>query len=483
MTKTQKRGFNKSRKNNKQGKKNTGKRGKRKISSKTKTKKKNNKKKIIELPARSMRAGADYTVTELDLSNQGLDRLPEDILRYTNLHILRCSNNKLTSFGQLPNTLQELYCQNNQLTSLDNLPNALQGLYCQNNQLTYLDDRLPKTLRELYCGNNQLTSLNKLPNTLEELWCEDNQLTSFNQFPNSLQVLWCDNNQLRSLENLPNTLLELSCDNNKLTSLDSLPETLLELYCANNQLTSLDKLPNTLQNLICSNNKITSINLPESLRILNYENTLIPLNNIPENLRAYNNPVSSLAPIAPVPVNHIVTTYDNVQKVNISTTNICINEESTFVDVIYDGKEKSVLEHLKTPGNVIFYFLNTFYGSDIDTLKYLCHIENFVKYVCHEVGTALHISNDKYVNTPYLNGSSFGCFCGLLPISKIKMIVDSTDINSTDNINCFHIIKIGDAPSTVSLDVLNGADVVSASHCQDGQGESINDIFSFTPLC
>jgi Leucine-rich repeat (LRR) protein len=52
----------------------------------------------------------DYTVTELDLSNEGLTCLPEDILLYTNLRILNCNNNQLTSLDKLPNTLEELDC-------------------------------------------------------------------------------------------------------------------------------------------------------------------------------------------------------------------------------------------------------------------------------------------------------------------------------------------------------------------------------------
>ena len=60
----------------------------------------------------------------IDLSNKKLKKLP-DLTKYTNLKILKCSNNELTELNNLPNTLTELYCDNNQLQKLNNLPNKL----------------------------------------------------------------------------------------------------------------------------------------------------------------------------------------------------------------------------------------------------------------------------------------------------------------------------------------------------------------------
>jgi len=70
----------------------------------------------------------DYTVTELILSGQNLQVLP-DLSLYTNLQRLDCHNNKLTRLDNLPPNLQTLYCSNNQLTRLDNLPSTLRELY------------------------------------------------------------------------------------------------------------------------------------------------------------------------------------------------------------------------------------------------------------------------------------------------------------------------------------------------------------------
>jgi len=43
----------------------------------------------------------DYSITKLDISNQGLEKLPDDIIKYTNLEILICYYNNLTSLDNL----------------------------------------------------------------------------------------------------------------------------------------------------------------------------------------------------------------------------------------------------------------------------------------------------------------------------------------------------------------------------------------------
>ena len=118
---------------------------------------------------------ADYTVTELCIHEQELEKLPDDIDKYTNLKRLNCSYNELTSLDNLPQKLKNLDCSYNKLTSLDNLPQNLIELYCNGNKITSLDN-LPPTLEILKCWNNQITSLDNLPPKLEVLYCNNNQL-------------------------------------------------------------------------------------------------------------------------------------------------------------------------------------------------------------------------------------------------------------------------------------------------------------------
>ena len=68
----------------------------------------------------------DYSnITELDISNKELTKLPDDIHKYANLKKLICQNNNITSLNNLPPTLEILYCSFNNITSLDNLPVTL----------------------------------------------------------------------------------------------------------------------------------------------------------------------------------------------------------------------------------------------------------------------------------------------------------------------------------------------------------------------
>ena len=97
----------------------------------------------------------DYSkITELDLSNKGLANLP-DLSLYTNLKILICSYNKITSLDNLPPTIIELNCFNNLISRIDNFPLTLTYLDCRNNNITSLDNIL-LTLTELMCAGNPL---------------------------------------------------------------------------------------------------------------------------------------------------------------------------------------------------------------------------------------------------------------------------------------------------------------------------------------
>jgi surface protein len=159
------------------------------------------------------------------------------------------------------------------------------------------------------------------------------------------------------------------------------------------------------------------------------------------------------------------------------TKSLIVSPESKAYDVI-EMDDVSVLDHLKASmNNVAFYFNKTFYITDKARLKILCHDVNFVKYRCHDVYNILQVTPDKYDGkTPYLLGNSFGCPCGLLEISKLKTIIETNSIE----FQCFVILPFEpamNAPSTVSLQMLGpNPNASGASHCQEGQGETICNI-------
>jgi internalin A len=121
---------------------------------------------ITEAEKRIKKANSTAAVS-LDLSNLGLDTLPDSISQLINLKYLYISGNQLTalpdSFEQLTN-LQSLYIFDNQLTALpDSIGQltSLQSLDISHNQLTVLPDSFGQL--------TQLGSLDLRDNQLEVL--------------------------------------------------------------------------------------------------------------------------------------------------------------------------------------------------------------------------------------------------------------------------------------------------------------------------
>lgn len=156
----------------------------------------------------------------IDLNGYGLEYIPS-LARFTNLTVLRCSYNKLTSLPQLNENLTCLDCKHNCLTSLPPLPQNLDTLLCNNNKLSSLPD-LNQELHELSCEYNQITCLPNLNQNLKILVCSNNQLTSLPQLNENLKQLYCDYNRLKILPQLNANLKILYCKNNRLYSLPNL---------------------------------------------------------------------------------------------------------------------------------------------------------------------------------------------------------------------------------------------------------------------
>ena len=204
---------------------------------------------------------------EIQVSDMGINSL-KGIEYFTNINILECSVNELTSLDVSANTsLEYLSCSVNGLTSLDVSNNtALTYLDCLGNELTSLDVSNNTDLVSLYCSSNQLSSLDVTNNTeLKILSLGGNQINSLDVTHNTLlQRLYMNNNQVSSLDLTNNTdLYYLSCNSNQLSSLNLTTNTkLIELEFSNNQLTAIDLDNNTkLKRIVCSNNNLASLTI------------------------------------------------------------------------------------------------------------------------------------------------------------------------------------------------------------------------------
>ncbi|MFV5703178.1 T9SS type A sorting domain-containing protein [Flavobacterium sp. XS2P12] len=207
-------------------------------------------------------------VSNLYLNNFEISNLT-GIEFFTNLIILQCTDNKLTSLdvSKLVN-LDSLFCSTNLMTNLNVTGlSSLTSLGCDENQLTSLNLTGVNNLYVLGCNDNQLTGLDLAGiSNLNILQCQNNQISTLdlsNQIA-SLTSLDCYNNNLTNL--IINNLSQLSyleCSDNQLSVLDLTGlDNLMYLFCSNNQITSLNVLGLTeLAYFNCNSNKISSLDL------------------------------------------------------------------------------------------------------------------------------------------------------------------------------------------------------------------------------
>ena len=158
---------------------------------------------FIETYINNLDENAERVMVDLKKINY----LPE-LNRFTNLKILWCHDNQLTSLPNLSflENLQELICCNNQLTSLPNLNKNLKILNCSNNKLTSLPN-LNKNLKIFYCSNNKLTSLPNLNENLKILNCSNNKLTCIPNLNENLYALYYYNNPIYTIIDSDNLII------------------------------------------------------------------------------------------------------------------------------------------------------------------------------------------------------------------------------------------------------------------------------------
>lgn len=210
-------------------------------------------------------------ITDLNVNQSSISDLT-GIEGFTNLKILSCTNNNITSLDFTNNLLLEnINCSDNKISSLNITKNInLVNLNCGDNALTALDVSANTLLRGLYCYKNKIEILDLSKNVaLAYVNCSENYLEDLDLSNHpKLFELYCFSNSLKTLDVSKSVLLNyLLCDRNwGLTTLDLTNNVnLVELNCSVNKLKSLDLTNNTLLTTInCGSNVLETLSLPNT---------------------------------------------------------------------------------------------------------------------------------------------------------------------------------------------------------------------------
>ena len=172
-----------------------------------------------------------------------------------------------------------------------------------------------------------------------------------------------------------------------------------------------------------------------------------------------------------------------INDVNLTNSGkeININSDATYEDPL-EGEVniQSYLNEDKS-NNIVFCINNFFFTSTKDILKRSIDLSdkgNAIVFICDKVyERSFNITKDLLRDeTPYFRLRAIGPFGGIVPAEQIKSIVNSNE-------QYFLITDTGDkAPSVASYSVYAaGGELASASHCQEGQNETIYKIDIFIP--
>jgi len=151
-------------------------------------------------------------------------------------------------------------------------------------------------------------------------------------------------------------------------------------------------------------------------------------------------------------------------------------------DAVTMDEYKNLKDYFKTTDKedpLAFIFNGSIYVTSKEDLETICLDKSFVKYICKRVSTGIAVTKQMIEPEPYITGRSFGCLCGLIPMSNMKQIIEN-DENDDEKVFVIHPSKTKRAPSTASLQMLlPNPNAVGASHCQAGQEEQVNDVYVF----
>jgi len=406
-----------------------------------------------------------------------------------NLLTLECGQNELTEIGTLPPKLYTLECQFNHLTALPTIPPNLRNLICQHNQITKLENLPPKIYR-LKCDENKIETITNFSRNSRYINVGSNFLEELPELPSHLKEFDCHNNDIRVLPALPESLIDINCGFNEFTSLPDLPSRLETLHCSNNELTSLPRLPASLESLVCNDNNIREYpNFPPSLNYLFLDchkvdmdrlsphNLAFLLDLVAKNERADFSEANNWGPhnftrpfITALREHQESILFDrsaiSVDLSTIPATTVVVRGDETVNDMI-EG-ERPLLGYVADDptDNIVFWYSGTFYPLNRSMLASALKRNsqnNTLVYFCDNAEEYIRRVDDKL----YMRLRPFGIFLDFIGVDYIRYVVQ-------DKGTYYKVVDTGvNAISAVSYNIFHYAQsvgIVSAAHCQEGQG-------------
>ena len=357
---------------------------------------------------------------------------------FTNLEILDCSGNKLTTIDLSGNLkLRELDCADNTFSTIDVRKNiALTKIHCYASKMISLDLSSNVNLLELNCSNNNFSSLDVSKNTLlQRLYCQKNVLETLDLVKNQqLKVLNCrensslttvfleegfvietlfidtpptnivfpdyikisdpvflqylldnfdSNNDGRLVTGEVKNIKVIDCSELGISSLVGINyfTSLTTLICSGNNLTSLDLSSNTaLTTLRCDSNSISSLNISKNVLL--------------ETLSCSKNSFSSIDVESNINLKTLICNGNRITSLNVDAntkleTLLC--QDNNILQYIYLNKNLSLkMADFTNNSRLRVLFLKS--GQTIETILYDKDVQIFI------------VNDDtvveKYVNIP-----------------------------------------------------------------------------------
>lgn len=207
----------------------------------------------------------NIVTTEISVPNSDISSL-KGIEFFTNLEVLNCSNNNLSSLYLETNTkLKTLECQQNNIASLDLSYNTqMTTLWCWENNLSVLIMSGATELETLNCSFNSLSVIDLSDSAkINHLRCDDQTIVTTNQARIPINEAYFPDNSFRSF-----VLDNMDLDQDGTLSTAERKQ-VTDLYISNKGITSLRglELLTSLMNITCSDNDLKTINLTRNIKL------------------------------------------------------------------------------------------------------------------------------------------------------------------------------------------------------------------------